>query len=191
MAEPRLTTAQLAAWAALADAATPGPWRAGTVEREGKVWVNHRDGIAGPVLGERCLLNMNLHFPHTADRAFIAAAREAVPALVAEVRALRSENYDLRAEVRRLNAAVAVERDIAKSTRREERKTWTRLDEAVVALIEECAALCDAAATKADAECTAAGDRHDFDASLRHEGRADAARELAAAIRARLAVRRG
>lgn len=88
---------------ALAAKATPGPWRAGRVEHEGKVWAPYADGIAGPY-GERCLLNMNLHFPHTADREFIAAARTEVPALIARVRKLEAENSTLRERVAKLDA---------------------------------------------------------------------------------------
>jgi hypothetical protein len=78
----------LAALEALLAAATPGPWRVGSVEAEGKVWCPYPGSLAGPA-GERCLLNMNTHFPHTADRELIVAAVNALPALVADNRALR------------------------------------------------------------------------------------------------------
>lgn len=81
--------AKLAEIEALAAAATPGPWRAGAVTAEGKVWCPYREALEGPN-GERCLLNMNTSFPHSDDRAFIATARTAVPALTAEVRRLRA-----------------------------------------------------------------------------------------------------
>ncbi|MBL8605224.1 MAG: hypothetical protein JNK72_25055 [Myxococcales bacterium] len=63
---------------------TKGPWRAGTFEAEGKVWVPSDEALAGPN-GERCLLNMNLHFPHSRDRQFIAVARDALPEACADV----------------------------------------------------------------------------------------------------------
>lgn len=65
-----------------ARAATLGPWRAGSVAAEGKVWAPYAGGVAGPY-GERCLLSMNPHFPHDADRRFIAHARDDVPFLAA------------------------------------------------------------------------------------------------------------
>lgn len=75
---------------ARATAATNGPWRAGSVAAEGKVWC---PCDPSPVLGagERCLVSLSLAYPHTADREFIAHAREDVPALVAEIRRLRTE----------------------------------------------------------------------------------------------------
>lgn len=55
----------------LAEAATPGPWRAGAVD----TWhvfapSTHADAM-GP---ERVLLRMNMHFPFVADAAHIAHA---------------------------------------------------------------------------------------------------------------------
>lgn len=81
---------------ARADAATKGPWRAGTLEHEGKVWAEDAEALGGPSVGERCLFNANLHYPHTANRVFIAAARADVPALIAEVRRLTAENERIR-----------------------------------------------------------------------------------------------
>ncbi|HET8627406.1 MAG TPA: hypothetical protein VFL91_08300 [Thermomicrobiales bacterium] len=66
-----LTAADLARLAALAHAATPGPW-----ERFGAIWAE-----TALVADTRT----------AADAAFIAASREAVPALVATVRELARE----------------------------------------------------------------------------------------------------
>lgn len=75
---------------ARANAAYPGPWRAGTVEAEGKVWAHDPEALGGPSVGERCVFIANTHFKHTANRAFVAHAREDVPALVARVRRLQA-----------------------------------------------------------------------------------------------------
>ena len=73
---------ELARLRALADAATPGPWRAGTHERE-NVFCAY-GATMGP---ERVLLRMNREFPgFKRDAAFIAAANPAVVlALIAVV----------------------------------------------------------------------------------------------------------
>lgn len=80
------TPLDLNALQAICDAATPGPWRAGSVERE-KVFCPH-DGI-GP---ERVVATVNPYFPeaHIPDAALIAMAREAMPALIAELREARA-----------------------------------------------------------------------------------------------------
>lgn len=66
----------------LSEAALPGPWRAGAVWRD-CVMVSHPVGLAGPG-GERVLLRMNQHFPHTDDAALIAYYRTAAPILADE-----------------------------------------------------------------------------------------------------------
>lgn len=72
----------LAAIRALCEKATPGPWRQGNVEKH-HVFANTP---AGDWMGhEYVLLRMNVHFPHEHNAAFIAAAREAVPQLLALV----------------------------------------------------------------------------------------------------------
>jgi len=76
---------------ARATAAFPPPWRAGVMESEGKVWAHDPEALGGPSVGERCVFTANKHFPHTANREFIAHARTDVPALVAEVRRLRAQ----------------------------------------------------------------------------------------------------
>lgn len=77
-----------------AEAATAGPWRAGSVERDA-VFIPWPQGM-GP---ERVLLRMNEHYPHDADAAFIAHARTDVPRLLATV-ATRDE------EIRRIAEAI-------------------------------------------------------------------------------------
>lgn len=86
-----MTDEELDAIEARAAAATWGPWRAGHVEAEGKVWARDAHALGGPHLGEVCIFNANLHRPHTPDREFVAHARTDVPALVAELRRVRAE----------------------------------------------------------------------------------------------------
>lgn len=59
-----------------ARAATPGPWRAGAVQKD-RVFAPYAGALEGPN-GERVLLRMNEHFPNEADAAFIAAAHPGV-----------------------------------------------------------------------------------------------------------------
>lgn len=85
---------------ALAAAATPGPW-----QEDGPWWSNH---VSGWVITTGADRNAVAYQPlgwdrlptSAADAAFIAAARDAVPALVAEVRRLREENAGLKNSVR-------------------------------------------------------------------------------------------
>jgi hypothetical protein len=81
----------LDAIAARANAAYPPPWRAGVTENEAKVWAHDPEALGGPSVGERCVFIANKHYPHTANREFIAHARDDVPALVARVRDLTAE----------------------------------------------------------------------------------------------------
>lgn len=84
-----VTAADLARWAALAEAATPGPWRA-----------EHRHSYLDATDDEHNDLGLEIvgppeasgrgQFARGADASFIAASREAVPALVAIVRELAS-----------------------------------------------------------------------------------------------------
>ena len=107
--------ADLDAIAARANAAYPGPWRAGTVEAEGKVWAHDPEALGGPVVGERCVFIANKYFEHTANREFVAHARKDVPDLVAEVRRLRglldaetaAHRGDLRDDAKALDDLVA------------------------------------------------------------------------------------
>ena len=77
-----MTSEELAAIKALADAATPGPW----VWEEGE----EPDSMSGAVGGRIIRTDMGYYGPEAADRAFIAAGRTAVPALLAEVERLRA-----------------------------------------------------------------------------------------------------
>ena len=73
-------TARLDEWAALADAATEGPWLAEYSAEAGTCVLPHdAESTAEAVALTRLYLA-------AADAAFIAAAREAVPALIAMVR---------------------------------------------------------------------------------------------------------
>ncbi len=72
---------QLARWRGLADAATPGPWEATST------WSDDGDSYYVAVVDGRALLDTYVSMTD-ADAAFIAAAREAVPALLAEVERL-------------------------------------------------------------------------------------------------------
>ena len=81
-----MTAAELAALKALADAATPGPWEAGEYNRvtaDGRHILKCRDQYDG--------VRLAIHDNAIADAAFIAAARDAVPELIAEVDRLRTE----------------------------------------------------------------------------------------------------
>ncbi|MDO9016579.1 MAG: hypothetical protein Q8S73_38505 [Deltaproteobacteria bacterium] len=92
-----ITDDERRAMRARVDAADRGPWRAGTVEHEGKVWAPDPDALGGPSVGERCVFNANTHYPHTANRVFVAAAREDVPRLLDEVERITDEAAELRA----------------------------------------------------------------------------------------------
>jgi hypothetical protein len=84
-----VTDTELSEYEALAAAATPGPWRA---ERD---HLGHWR-ITWPHSQNSSILRKQKVFSDE-DVAFIAAAREAVPALVAEVRRLR-EALDVASE---------------------------------------------------------------------------------------------
>lgn len=94
----RITDAELARWAALAEKATPGPWTwddrgdAGVV----MLWAPNGDELARlvdcvdpPVFGEDDWRGTALD-----NARLMSEARTAVPALVAEVRRLRDENAE-------------------------------------------------------------------------------------------------
>ena len=104
-----ITDEQLKKWRALADAATPGPWLIDEAEscigdvfsliEIGGIPFNDTISTVGSE-GERYVFNLP-------DAKLIAAAREAVPALIDEVERLRArlENADLAANnERNLNA---------------------------------------------------------------------------------------
>ena len=81
-----LSAARLAEIREREAAATKGPWRAGVVDKD-RVFVPYDGALEGPN-GERVILRMNAHFPFEADAAFVAHAREDVPALLAHLDAL-------------------------------------------------------------------------------------------------------
>lgn len=80
-----MTNDELSAIEARAHAATPGPWRHGTLEK----YHVFCTGTGWAVPDERVLLRMNHHFSPDMDARFIAHARTDVPALCAELRTTR------------------------------------------------------------------------------------------------------
>jgi len=79
-----VTPEQLAEWAALTDAATMGPWEVRRLS-----WPqDSRD--ASDIVSPFGVISDAENMPKAADAAFIAAARAAVPALIAEVQRLRA-----------------------------------------------------------------------------------------------------
>jgi hypothetical protein len=94
-----LSDEDLAAWAALTDAATPGPWFAsgGPWRTEGLVYAGHADPHYGTCVAD-CMEPQYIELESERiedsnclnDAAFIAAARTALPALLAEVARLRA-----------------------------------------------------------------------------------------------------
>lgn len=90
------STAQLEALAKLCDAATPGPWRAGNVEHDAIFIANDTPDAMGP---ERVLMRLNRYYPrnHADDSAFIAASRDAMQKLIAELRAANATLEKIRA----------------------------------------------------------------------------------------------
>lgn len=85
---------------ALCDAATEGPWvwednklgSPATGDGDHLTWDGGEDGLEGR--GTRIIETDGGYYPPRAnDRAFIAAAREAMPALIQEVRRLRAKVY--------------------------------------------------------------------------------------------------
>lgn len=72
-------TERLDQWAALADGATPAPW----VIEHGRIWTEPPD----PIRGEE-IVSMSGSRAWMSDAEFIAASREAVPALIAAVKAV-------------------------------------------------------------------------------------------------------
>lgn len=124
-----MTPSQLDELERLEREATPGEWRAGAVEKDA-IFIRHDEGLAGPG-GERVLLRANKHYPHAIDVEFIAAARNALPALLAAAReleaakaqwiALKTTNdglmtrarvdVNIEADLRNILAAVTADRD--------------------------------------------------------------------------------
>lgn len=91
----------LAQWQALADAATEGPWYVDDVDR---LYVGNRADGRTAGLWEIIYCTADVMDDLTddaqrrkrADAAFVAASRQAIPALLAEVAELRRENATLR-----------------------------------------------------------------------------------------------
>lgn len=82
-----MTEADLRDIEAVADAATPGPWR--LARRVNQRTIN---GTVTIILSGEAVVKLTEEgtLLHNADTAFVAVARSAVPALVAEVRRLRA-----------------------------------------------------------------------------------------------------
>ncbi len=90
----RLTDERLVELEALAEVATPGPWSRTFGPREpSRVWASDDDAEPLAVLGGYVEGTDSV-----ADAEFIAAAREALPALLAEVREHRAFRAGMRRE---------------------------------------------------------------------------------------------
>lgn len=85
----KITPELLAAWRAVTEAATPGPWKA----YHGKYWSAAEDSEDREI----GTFPADEHGDACSD--FIAAARTAMPALISEVERLRAENERLEAEL--------------------------------------------------------------------------------------------
>ena len=102
---PRVTDEQLAEWEALADAATTGPWESsGPWERVAEDVVTVAPVEPFPTVW---ICRLGVGADSDADAAFIAASRVAVPALIAEVRALRETVARLNRRSQVAEAAIA------------------------------------------------------------------------------------
>lgn len=84
-----MTEQELAAIEARATAATPGPWTASHRHVHGTPDNDEQSGLGLEIEGPPQASGRG-QFARGADATFIAAAREDVPALVAEVRRLRA-----------------------------------------------------------------------------------------------------
>lgn len=98
-----MTQEELEAIEARANAATPGPWERWPDDVDGgDGWALVSDADGEPVVGAHpCPLEQCADAE--ADYAFIAHARSDVPALIAEVRRLRSERDALRVRLDQLD----------------------------------------------------------------------------------------
>lgn len=92
---PWITAAQLAEWDRLGRAATPGPWHHGETDGQEAITASDSYGLLAmePTASSAASGSWSIYGGDdaVADFAFIAAAREAVPALIAEIRRLRGE----------------------------------------------------------------------------------------------------
>lgn len=121
---PTLTPADLARLEALAAAATPGPWRMLDVKTP---WVYAADCVVHRML-EAFDPAMRDPVPRwLADAAFIAAAREAVPSLLATLRQATARLDEVAAEATRLELAL----EAAKQSRCAQDGALTALDAAL------------------------------------------------------------
>ena len=93
-----MTDEELNAIEARANVATPGPWLMRESEDIGDRVVEAISAVKGPLFEDIVKTDSGTYPPGLNDAAFIAAARDDVPALVAEVRALKEQiaNLDLR-----------------------------------------------------------------------------------------------
>ncbi len=114
-------TIDLQAIKALADAATPGPWE--EVAESGEWW------ITGPDIENGFVINTTRGITQ-ANADFIAAAREAVPALLAEVERLTAEVGEMDALADEMTSRIeymGTDLSVAKSQRDEARREVERL----------------------------------------------------------------
>ncbi len=130
-----LTDAQLAEWEALAERATGGPWYTVDPPWANSDWVNA--GSEDPHGGSLVCDCQAQHDDMTdddegdnaiSDAAFIAAARTAVPALIAEVRRLRAciarvkalqDGYRNAGDIWDVPSALGIAEEISKALREE------------------------------------------------------------------------
>lgn len=104
-----MTPADLSAIEARANAATPGPWEF-EVRGVGETLFAQRELHGVPVHGLNLVYTQEPDWNWPANRTFIAAAREDVPALVAEVRRLQEFELRFRLEPRERDSAELVEK---------------------------------------------------------------------------------
>lgn len=97
-----MTPAQIDELLALANAATPGPWRVGTQWTDCVLAYDRRQHPAGGSGSEMVVLRMNKGLPNAdADAAFVATVRDAVPELID---ALLAKDIDLERAEREVRA---------------------------------------------------------------------------------------
>lgn len=87
-----ITPAELSKWSELTKRATPGPWRF-VVRKKGDPWWETMIGAVAP--GHQIVTSHEGGTYPSSDGDFIAAAREAMPRLLAEVERLRARDTDV------------------------------------------------------------------------------------------------
>lgn len=111
MPVPEITEDQLAKWTALCDAATPGPWKHGPESH----------GVYNPNMGSPLVVKPIVDEARNPDdAAFIAAARTAMPTLIAALREARERHERLLGgfgDLQELLNALAVEQAKVKRLR--------------------------------------------------------------------------